>query len=134
MKTIKISLFAAILGLMSFTVLPDGTKQGQTEIGTSPIEWKSDVVEVGEIPQSVPKTIEFQFKNTGKTDVLITNVQPSCGCTAADYTKTPIKPGEVAKIKATYNAANKGTFAKTIKVTTSAEEGQKTLTFKGTVI
>lgn len=133
MKTIKITLFAAVLGLMSFTVLPTSGTAAKTEIGAA-ILWKSDVIEVGEIPQNVPKTIEFEFKNTGDTTVLISNVQPTCGCTVAEYTKTPIKSGETAKVTAKFNAANKGTFAKTIKVTTTAEEGQKSLTFKGTVI
>lgn len=135
MKTIKITLMAAVLGLMSFTVLP--TNETKTAIETAvkaSIAWKSDVIEVGEIPQSVPKVIEFEFKNTGDTTVLISNVQPTCGCTVAEYTKTPIKAGETAKVTAKFNAANKGAFTKTIKVTTTAEEGQKSLTFKGTVI
>jgi hypothetical protein len=89
---------------------------------------------LGEIPQNKPKTIDFEFKNTGKTTVIITNVKASCGCTATDYTKTPIQAGQTAKITATYNAATKGAFTKTVTVTTSAEETPKILIFKGTVI
>lgn len=133
MKTIKFALFAAVLGLMSFTVVPTPYSVVKTE-NSAAIAWKSDVVDLGEIPQNVPKPIQFEFRNTGKTTVLITNVQPTCGCTVADYTKTPIKPGEVGNIKATFNAASKGAFSKTIKVTTTAEAGEKGLTFKGTVI
>ena len=134
MKTIKISVMALALGLMSFSAVPTANKMVKTELGTSPIAWKSEAVEVGEIPQNKPKAIEFEFKNTGKTDVIITNVKASCGCTATDYTKTPIKPGETAKVTATYNAANKGAFTKTVTVTTNAEEAPKVLTFKGTVV
>lgn len=100
----------------------------------SPLAWKSETIEVGEIPQGTPKLIEFSFKNTGKTDVLITTVHASCGCTATDYTKAPVKPSETATIKATFNAATKGGFTKTVTVTTNAEETPKTLMFKGTVI
>ena len=134
MKTIKISIMACVLGLMSFTVLPTTEKNQKIETTTSPIVWKSEMIEVGEIPQNQPKAIEFEFKNTGKTDVIITNVKASCGCTATDYTKTPIKPGGTAKVTATYNAANKGAFTKTVTVTTNAEEASKILSFKGTVI
>ena len=134
MKTIKISVMALALGLMSFAAAPTASKMVKTELGTSPIAWKSEAVEVGEIPQNKPKAIEFEFKNTGKTDVIITNVKASCGCTATDYTKTPIKPGDTAKVTATYNAANKGAFTKTVTVTTNAEEAPKVLTFKGTVV
>ena len=134
MKTIKISILVCALGLMSFTVLPTPSKINKLEIGTSPISWKSEQIDLGEIPQNKPKEVDFEFKNTGKTAVIITNVKASCGCTATDYTKTPIQPGETAKVKATYNAAAKGAFSKTVTVTTNAEDAPKVLSFKGTVI
>lgn len=134
MKTIKISILASILGLMSFTVLPAKLEIQTLEIVASSISWKSEQVDLGEIPQNKPKEVDFEFKNTGKTVVIITNVKASCGCTATDYTKTPIQPGGTAKITATYNAAAKGAFSKTVTVTTNAEEAPKVLSFKGTVI
>jgi len=134
MKTIKISILAAAFGLMSFTILPIQKNAIVNSITASPISWKSELIDLGEIPQNKPKAIEFEFKNTGKTAVVITNVKASCGCTATDYTKTPIQPGGTAKVTATYNAANKGAFTKTVTVTTNAEEAPKTLSFKGTVI
>jgi len=66
--------------------------------------------------------------------VIITDVKAACGCTATEYTKTPVKPGETAKVVATYNAAAKGAFTKTVTVTTNAETTPKVLSFKGTVI
>ena len=134
MKTIKISLLAFALAMMSFTVLPTTTTTVKSEISASPIAWKAEQIDLGEIPQNKPKAIEFEFKNNGKTAVIITNVKASCGCTATDYTKTPIAPGGTAKITATYNAAAKGAFTKTVTVTTNAEEAPKVLSFKGTVI
>ncbi|RZJ65341.1 MAG: DUF1573 domain-containing protein [Flavobacterium sp.] len=134
MKTLKISLLALAFGMMSFT---STTSTGDPIVRTaaaSPVVWKTETIEVGEIPQGTPKAIEFSFKNNGKTDVIITNVKAACGCTATDYTKTPIKPGETASVKATYNAAAKGAFTKTVTVTTNADEAPKVLTFKGTVI
>lgn len=134
MKSFKISMLALTVALMSFTVLPTKSIVTKIETGTSPISWKSEQIDLGEIPQGKPKSIDFEFKNTGKTAVIITNVQASCGCTATDYTKTPILPGATAKITATYNAAAKGAFTKTVTVTTNAEETPKVLSFKGIVI
>jgi hypothetical protein len=134
MKAIKISIIACVLGLMSFTVLPTAKQNAKSELALSPISWKSESIDLGEIPQNKPKEINFEFKNTGKTAVVISNVKASCGCTATDYTKTPIQPGETAKVTATYNAAAKGAFTKTVTVTTNAEEAPKVLSFKGTVI
>lgn len=134
MKTLKISILALTLGLMSFSVIPNHKNPIVKTVSTSPISWKSETIDVGEIPQGTPKLIEFEFKNTGKTSVKITNVHGSCGCTATDYTKEDIAPGKTALIKATYNAANMGVFTKIVTVTTSVEETPKVLTFKGTVV
>ncbi len=134
MKTIKITLFAAVLGLMSFTVLPSKSVETAIEAAASAVIWKSESIDLGEIPQNKPKNIEFEFKNTGKATVIITDVKAACGCTATEYTKTPVKPGETAKVVATYNAAAKGAFTKTVTVTTNAETTPKVLSFKGTVI
>jgi hypothetical protein len=120
MNTIKISFLALTLGLMSFATV-------------SAITWKSETIDVGEIPQGKPKAIIFEFKNTGKTDVIITNVQGSCGCTATEYTKEAIKVGKSGVVTATYNAANVGAFTKTVTVTTNADVSPKVLTLKGTV-
>lgn len=137
MKIIKISMLALVLGLMSFSAIAPVqslVSKVKTETTASTIVWKAESIDVGQIPQGTPKAIVYEFKNTGKATVIITNVQGSCGCTATDYTKEPILPGKSAKVTATYNAANKGGFTKTVTVTTSAETTPKILTLKGTVI
>jgi len=134
MKAIQISVFVSALALMSFTMLPFSATTSKIEIAIGAITWKTEQIDLGEIPQNKPKAVEFEFKNTSKTAVVITNVKASCGCTATDYTKTPIQPGEIGKVTATYNAANKGAFSKTVTVTTNAEDAPKTLSFKGTVL
>lgn len=137
MKVIKISMLVLALSLMSFSAIaPVKSLVSETKAATaeSTIVWKAETIDVGQIPQGTPKAIVYEFKNTGKTAVVITQVQGSCGCTATDYTKEPIQPGKSAKVTATYNAANKGAFTKTVTVTTSAETTPKILTLKGTVI
>lgn len=135
MKMIKISMLALTLGLMSFSaVAPLKNVVSKVAVTASQIVWKSESIDVGNIPQNTPKPIVFEFKNTGKTAVIITNVQGSCGCTATDYTKTPIAPGKTGIVTATYNAANAGAFTKTVSVTTNIETAPKVLTIKGTVV
>ena len=99
----------------------------------SDITWTEDVHNFGDIQKGNPASHEFTFKNTTKETILITNVKPSCGCTAANYTKTPIKPGETGSVTATFNAANPGPFSKQITVTTSDSDVKKVLTIKGKV-
>lgn len=128
------SIVVCVLGLMSFTVLPTSNRTIKKVAEATSITWNSESIDLGEIPQNKPKDVNFEFKNTGKTSVVIISVKASCGCTATDYTKTPVQPGETATIKATYNAAAKGAFSKTVTVTTSVDDTPKVLSFKGTVI
>lgn len=121
MKNLKtIALSVATLALFAFT--------------TATISWKNDVHDFGDIKKANPVTHEFTFTNTTDKVVLINSVRPSCGCTVANHTKTPIKPNETGMVAATYNAAAPGAFHKTITVITSDSETPKVLTIKGKVI
>ena len=137
MKLLKLTT-AFILGIsfMSFkqAELPTVKSHGfATATILSSVKWKAESIDLGEIPVGKPVTIEYEFTNTSNAAVIVTNAQASCGCTVADYPKTPIAAGKTAKITATFNAAAKGVFTKNITVTIEGEEA-KVLTFKGTVI
>lgn len=134
MRTVKSTLLGLTLGLMSFSVQPISKNDSLKITEHSPLVWKTEMIDLGEIPQGIPKVIEYEFKNTSEKTILITNVRPSCGCTNAAYTKDSIAPSKTGFVKATFNAANPGQFTKTITVTTTAEEAPKTLSFKGTVV
>jgi hypothetical protein len=87
----------------------------------------------GKIPQGTPVTTEFVFTNVGVEPLILTEVKPTCGCTIADYTKTPVKQGDKGIIKITYNAAVVAPFNKTIVVTSNAKTPQKYLNIVGVV-
>jgi hypothetical protein len=134
MKNLKITALLAVLAFSPFyaNVLP--TDNSPVIRILADITWKSESIDVGNIPQGKPKVIRFEFTNTSKKPIIIENVAPSCGCTTADYTKTPILPGKKGFVEASYNAANAGAFMKTVNVTTSDSKTPKTLSFKGTVV
>jgi hypothetical protein len=137
MKALKITLLGLTLGLMSFSIPSISSIQKNETlkgITTNPLTWKNEAVEVGDIPQGIPKLIEFELKNNGTAPVIITSAKSSCGCTVADYQKEPILPGKTALVTAKYNATALGSFTKSITVTTSVDESVKVLTFKGNVI
>lgn len=88
----------------------------------------------GKIPQGTPVTTVFEFTNVGKEPLILTEVRPTCGCTIADYTKTPVKVGEKGTIKITYNAAAAAPFNKTIVVKSNAVTPEKYLNIIGEVV
>lgn len=134
MKNLKITALLAVLAFSPFYagVLPVENTSVVT-LADGPIKWKSESIDVGNIPQGKPKLIRFEFTNTSSKPIIIENVAPSCGCTTADYTKTPILPGKKGFVEASYNAAAAGPFMKTVNVTTSDSKTPKTLSFKGVV-
>ncbi len=153
MKSIKLSIVALFIASASFAQVkdskvlqkvevPKAVAAAPTEIKTpaapiqSAIKWDQEIHDFGDIEKGKPVTYEFSFTNTTKETVLITNVRPACGCTAANYTKTPIKPGEKGMVAATFNAATGGMFQKSVTITTTENgvEAVKTLSFKGKVL
>lgn len=124
------------LGTMSFTKADKGDQKTNKAVSakTASVTWKSQQINIGEVPQGKPVTFEFEFTNGGKEPVLITDVKASCGCTTPDYSKSPVKKGEKGMVKAVYNAAAVGAFSKNITVTTSADPNPIVLTISGTVL
>lgn len=53
--------------------------------------------DVGTVPKGEVIHATFILRNEGKADLHVTDVKPSCGCTAPEYDKT-IKPGAEGKI------------------------------------
>ncbi|MBS1514949.1 MAG: DUF1573 domain-containing protein [Bacteroidetes bacterium] len=72
----------------------------------------------GKILQGDIVQYEFDFINDGDTTLEITNVQTSCGCTAATVgEKNKYAPGEKGKIRITFNSNGKvGKIEKTVLV------------------
>ena len=145
MKTLKITLVALLISTASFAQMKSNKKAVATPTATRTAEAPKSVVEsqlsfektihdFGTLEQGKPETYRFEFTNTTKEPIIITNVQASCGCTATDYSKTPIKPGEKGFVDARYNAGGVGPFNKSITVKTNeGDGGRKILRIKGTV-
>jgi len=102
------------------------------ETSTDVLEFKTMEHDFGKIPQGKPVYFNFEFTNTGKTDLKLENVQASCGCTTPEWNRDPVAPGATAKIKVGYNAAAENYFEKSITITYNTNQ-TKQLKIKGTV-
>jgi hypothetical protein len=98
--------------LLVFTLNPDTPLSGNFSI-----EWLTpETHDFGDIEQDKPVFHEYKFKNTGEEPVIISNVRPSCGCTAPNWEETPILPDSTASISIEFDARESGYFNKLIKV------------------
>lgn len=76
----------------------------------------------------------YKLKNTGEVPLIIQDAKPSCGCTAPDWTKTPIPPGGEGFVKAEFDSNGKPNAQnKTITVTANTWPKTTRLSFKAMV-
>lgn len=99
----------------------------------SPISFTNTVIERNNITYGADETFTFEFKNTGKTPIIVSNVATSCGCTTAQKPEEPVKPGEKGVIVVKYDTKRIGNFSKDITVTTNVQEEPIVLQIKGSV-
>lgn len=120
---------------LAVTLLSFGQDSKTTAVAdNSPVfEFETDVMDYGKIVQNSDGVRKFKFKNVGKSDLIITSISSSCGCTVPSYPKEAIKPGASGEIEIAYNTAILGGFTKVITVFSNASEPQKMLRLKGIV-
>lgn len=113
MKKIFTLCFAIVIafGLNAQTTVGD-----QASVTPEVISMKESAFDFGTIPQGKPVYHFFEVINTGKTPMVISNVQTSCGCTTPEWSKEPVAPGGTTKIRVGYNAAGEGHFEKFITI------------------
>lgn len=67
---------------------------------------------LGTITTGTIETFEYEFTNTGKTEVLILNAVPTCGCVSVKYPSKPILPNKKGVLKISFDSKGKMGFNK----------------------
>ncbi len=116
----------------------DASARPATENGPR-FSFENDSYNFGDIKEGQVVNYEIKFRNSGTAPLKLTSVKASCGCTAADWPRNEIKPGEQGTIHVKFNSAGRlGPQHKTITVITNEAEGKpyqfhlKGEVFKGT--
>ena len=136
MKTLAILFTLFTISFSSFSqenTTNEVKKEKKAKKVKSPITFKTLTIERNGIVYGADETFSFEFKNTGKTPIIITNVGTSCGCTTASKPEKPINPKESSEISVKYDTKRVGPFTKEITVTTNVTPEPIKLVIKGTV-
>jgi len=114
---------------------PMATPAAEKPEGPLPVvEFETEDFDFGTINEGQVVEHTYTFKNTGEAPLIIQNAQPSCGCTAPDWSKEPIPVGGTGYVKASFDSNGKPNMQnKTITVTTNAWPTTKVLRFKAMV-
>ncbi len=95
---------------------------------------KDNTHDFGEVPEGPTAEYDFEFKNTGKSPIIITEAHGSCGCTVPKWPHEPILPKKSAIIHVTYNTDHRpGPINKDVIITSNASEKTTVLHIRGTV-
>jgi len=101
------------------------------------IQWVDSAVDFGTAKMGETVNIVFRCRNTGNKALYLYEVRPGCGCTVADYTKTPIAPGKEGEINARFDTkkSHPGMVNKTIYFSANnSNEVTSYLKFSGTIL
>ena len=97
MKRILITLY--VLASVVLTAVAQARFTSNTEMYSfGQIEWKH------------PVTVQYTITNTGDQPLVLTEVEPDCACSVAQWTKTPIAPGAKGTVNVTFDAKALGHF------------------------
>jgi hypothetical protein len=65
---------------------------------------KTTLPSFGKIAEGQKLEVVYHFTNTGTRPLIISKVEPGCGCTVAETPKEPIAPGNEGLIKAAFDS------------------------------
>ena len=98
------------------------------------ITFDSLTIDYGTVVKSENGIRQFKFTNTGTSDLNITQVRFSCGCTIPKKPDAPIAPGASDVIEVKYDTERIGPIRKTITVASNASNPMVALKIKGEVV
>lgn len=114
----------------------DSAKKRDVEIskGAASISFDKMEYDFGTVNEGDMVETTFVITNSGKTDLVISNAKPSCGCTVPTWPREPIKPGESSELLVKFNTAGKpNRQSKTVTLTTNTATGREVVRLKGMV-
>ena len=77
----------------------------------------------------------YEITNTGENPLIISQVKPGCGCTAPNYTKDPILPGQKGKITLKFDSASfDGLVNKSAEVFANVEKAPIVIGFSADIL
>ncbi|ALU76097.1 DUF1573 domain-containing protein [Tenacibaculum finnmarkense] len=102
--------------------------------GTASISFDKEEHNFGTVNEGEVVKTTFMVTNSGKTDLVITNAQASCGCTVPVWPKGAIAPGETGEIQVSFNTSGKpNKQSKSITLTTNTVKGKEVIKITGMV-
>lgn len=128
-------LFTFFALLLSVAVMAQEPAVEQEVQNGPKITFQESEYNFGDIHQGEKAEHVFSFENSGTAPLILSNVNTTCGCTATNWPRDPIAPGDKGEIKVVFNSAGKmGTQTKVVTVFSNAVNAQEKVRMVGNVL
>lgn len=132
MKKVLFTFLALFISVAVFAQQPEAEKTVQAG---PRITFEESEYNFGDIHQGEKVEHIFTFENTGTEPLILSNVNVTCGCTATDWPRTPVVPGDTAQLKVTFNSTGKmGSQTKVVTVISNAVNSQERIRMVGNIL
>lgn len=97
-------------------------------------KFQEETHDFGEVPEGPLAEYDFEFKNTGKKPIVITEAHGSCGCTVPSWSHDPVLPHKKGIIHVAYTTnGRQGQISKDVIITSNAQQNPMRLHITGNV-
>jgi len=108
--------------------------KSQDAQGESVMQFDTLVHDFGTIIEGERVVCYFDYRNEGEEDLLITEVEATCGCTTPNWSREPLKPGEQETLEIVFDASGRsGEQRKLVTVKSNASKKVVQLTIRARV-
>ncbi|MFH2094477.1 MAG: DUF1573 domain-containing protein [Bacteroidota bacterium] len=147
----KIGTLCFLVLMLAYGCNNDGNKeQISTDVVNNPITANNENADMSSLPQFEFANLDhdfgviiqkekvshtYKFKNTGGSDLILSSVKASCGCTVPKWSREPIAPGEEGEIEVVFDSDGRsGKQHKTITVLANTQPNKVELSFTAEVL
>ncbi len=117
-------LLAGLVACDGADTAPDVSADGaetEGQVGPPVLTFASLSHDFGTMDETDRRSTTFEFTNTGGSELVITDVKATCGCTTTTLTKWRYQPGETGRIEVDFDPVSPGAHDKTIVVRANVE-------------
>ncbi|XOV91114.1 MAG: DUF1573 domain-containing protein [Bacteroidota bacterium] len=128
-----LSILTLFFALSIMAQTPDG--DAETVVNGPKISFAKAKYDFGEVNQGEKVQYDFIYTNAGTEPLIISDVKTTCGCTAPNWSREALAPGDSTALKVVFSSVGKrGMQAKVITVYSNAVNNPERVTLTGNVL
>jgi len=126
--------YQSIAGLWNVQMNNSTASTARANVPHTTLRIENSTHRFGSLRSGDDATATFTILNTGNAPLLLHEVQTTCGCTAPEWSRQPVQPGQTATVKVKYDTNISGVFSKRAFIFSNADGSPHGVTISGEVV